>query len=67
MKTLEEIKSEYVNVCVKAGDLQYKIYHFSQELKAANKQLQALNQQALQLQQEQDKAKFDAAKVVPNV
>lgn len=57
VRTLEEIKTEYTQVCVKAGHLQYTIITTQKELSAVNDLLLDLNLEgaAAQKREETDK------------
>ncbi len=45
-RALPEIQAEYNNACIKAGDLQYKILCFKEELDKVNEMLKEINQEA---------------------
>lgn len=45
-RTFTEIQQEYASICMKAGDIQYRIKMFENDLETANKTLQDLNLEA---------------------
>lgn len=45
-RTIAEIQTEYQNLCLKAGHLQYQVYTFSKDLDMVNTELRALNLEA---------------------
>lgn len=50
MRTVEEIQKDYAQVCTVAGDLQYRIKCFREELDKANDKLKELNAEAMSVQ-----------------
>ena len=56
-RTLNDVQQEYVNLCTRAGDLQYKIQAFKKDLEVLNNQLRELNFEAVKIQQEEAAAK----------
>jgi hypothetical protein len=61
-RTMDEIGGEYQQLCVRAGDLQYKIRIFGKDLDTINKQLEALNFEAAAVQAESLKKAEEAKK-----
>lgn len=45
-RSIPEIQSEYQNLCLKAGHLQYQVYTFSRDLEMVNQELRDLNLEA---------------------
>jgi len=54
-RTLEDVKKEYGDGCVKAGHLQYQIFTLSKDLEVLNNVLRDLNLEAAKLQNEESK------------
>lgn len=50
MRTVEEVQKDYAQVCSVAGDLQYRIACFKEELQKANDKLKELNAEAVSIQ-----------------
>lgn len=48
-RTLDQIRNEYTNLCVKAGNLQYQIQALKQDLELLNLTLRDLNIEASKL------------------
>jgi chromosome segregation ATPase len=46
MRTFEEIKNEYKDLCAKAGQLQFRIKESEKELETFNKRLKELQAEA---------------------
>lgn len=46
-RTLDDVNFEYTRVCNEAGDIQYKIVCFKEELKARHKKMRELNTEGL--------------------
>lgn len=55
-RTLAEVTQEYSNLCAKAGNLQYQIQVFGEDLKLVNEQLKELNFEAAKIKAEQEKS-----------
>jgi len=55
MRTLEDIKKEYADGCVKAGHIQYQLFTLSKDLEVLNNSLRDLNFEAAKLQTEEKK------------
>lgn len=49
-RTLDNVRSEYHNLCLQAGNLQYQIHALSQDLETLNLQLRDLNLEAAAIQ-----------------
>lgn len=49
-RTIEDIKIEYGNLCVKAGHLQYQLYVLAKDLELVNSSLKDLNFEAAKIQ-----------------
>lgn len=63
---LQEVQEEYVRTCSKAGDLQYRIKCYNQELNKINIELRKLNQLGgKMMEDERAKQAAEAAKKVP--
>ena len=60
-RQLDEIQKEYNEVALKAGQLQYQVFVHSEDLKATNQRLVALNQEAAKRLQLDKEAKAAAA------
>lgn len=54
-RTLEDIKQEYGNYCLQAGDLNYKIFTHNKDLEIVNSRMRDLNFEAAALQGAQAK------------
>lgn len=52
-RTLAEVSQEYSNLCAKAGNLQYQIVVFNEDLALINEQLKNLNFEAAKLKSEE--------------
>lgn len=52
-RTLAEVHQEYSNLCAKAGNLQYQITVFNEDLDLVNDQLKELNFEAAKLKTEE--------------
>lgn len=52
-RTLAEVTQDYSNLCAKAGNLQYQIQVFGEDLKLVNEQLKELNFEAAKLKSEE--------------
>lgn len=52
-RTLAEVSQEYSNLCAKAGNIQYQIQVFGDDLKLVNEQLKDLNFEAAKLKSEE--------------
>lgn len=50
VRTLDEVKQEYANTCVQAGNLQYQIHALSKDLALVNDTMRELNLEAAKLQ-----------------
>ena len=61
LRTLPELQKEYVSLCTKAGELQYKLAAFKLDLDAINKQLMDINFEAATVQA------ADKTKEIPSV
>ena len=61
LRTLPELQKEYVSLCTKAGELQYKLAAFKLDLDAVNKQLMDINFEAATVQA------ADKTKEIPSV
>lgn len=48
-RTLDEIRNEYTNLCVKAGNIQYQVEALKQDLEMVNLTLRDLNIEASKL------------------
>lgn len=55
-RTLNQVGSEYQNLCVKAGNTQYQIVTLQKDLDIMNQALRDLNNEAFQLQQDEKAA-----------
>lgn len=51
-RTLAQVSQEYSNLCAKAGNIQYQIQVFGEDLKLVNEQLKDLNFEATKLKSE---------------
>lgn len=49
-RTVADIQTEYQNLCVKAGHIQYQVFALETDLKMVNETLKALNIEAATLQ-----------------
>lgn len=45
MRTVEELRTEYGNLCAQAGELQYKIKEFTGALNSLNQKIGSLNRE----------------------
>lgn len=67
-RTLEQIQAHYNQLCLRAGDLQYRIKCFQGDLEAANQALQQVNQEAAARKSLDDAAKAsEAPAITPEV
>ncbi len=64
-RTATEINTEYGNLCAQAGDAQYKIFSYTNNLAAINKRIKELDAEALK-RSELDKANAANVKEVTN-
>lgn len=56
MRSEEEIKKEYVDLCTRAGELQYQLEQMKAGLHEINNRLLAVNKEFVELKQSQEKA-----------
>lgn len=61
-RKIEEIQREYVQLCTRAGDVQFKVKSLSADLDMLNGQIQELTIEALAAQQQAAKEAAEAAK-----
>lgn len=54
MRTIEDVKTEYAQLCQKAGHLQYQVSVFAKDLELVNGTLRELNLEAAKIQRETD-------------
>lgn len=59
-RALSDIQAQYNNVCVTAGDLQYKILCLKEQLAGVNEQLKEINQEAQARMNADNQAKQEA-------
>jgi DNA anti-recombination protein RmuC len=60
-RPLDQIQQEYIQLCTKAGDLQYKISRFDNDLESINEQLQMLNFEAAAAREAEHNAAVEKA------
>ena len=59
-RNIAEIQTDYQNMCLKAGHLQYQVYTYSKDLEMVNGQLRDLNLEAAASKAAEDKAAAEA-------
>lgn len=65
-RTISEIQTEYQNLCLKAGHLQYQVYTFSKDLEMVNKELRDLNLEAAATKASEAKAAENVVDMKPS-
>lgn len=56
MRSEEDIKKEYVDLCTRAGELQYQLEQMKAGLHEINNRLLAVNKEFVELKQSQEKS-----------
>lgn len=55
-RSMEQIQQEYQGLCLRAGDIQYRLSVMAKDLEEINKQLRDLNLEAASVKAEEAKA-----------
>ena len=63
MRSEEEIKKEYVDLCTRAGELQYQLEQMKAGLSEINQRLLAVNKEFVELKQSQQEKQEEAPSV----
>lgn len=63
MRTEEEIKKEYIDLCTRSGELQYQIEQMKAGLHDINNRLLAVNKEFVELKKSQESKKEEAPSV----
>lgn len=64
-RSIVEIQTEYQNLCLKAGHLQYQVYTFGKDLDMVNQELRDLNLEAAAIKAQEAKAEAAAPAAAP--
>lgn len=60
MRSEDEIKKEYIDLCTRAGELQYQLEQMKAGLHEINSRLLAVNKEFVELKKSEEKAKEES-------